>query len=394
MEQTWRWYGPHDPVTLKDVRQAGATGIVSALHHIPNGDVWPVDEIQKRKAEIEAAGLVWSVVESIPVHEHIKTRSGDFEKHIETYKQSIRNLVACGITKICYNFMPILDWTRTDLAYELETGATCLRFDADVFTAFDIFILERPNAKAEYSADELARATAVFEGMSQEDKDGLVKTILAGLPGSEESYTPADIRAHLECYDGIDADKLRSHLALFLQEVIPVCVEEGAVMAIHPDDPPRPLLGLPRICSTEADYEYISKAVDVPENGFTFCTGSLGVRADNDLVGIVKRYADRIHFVHLRATKREENPSSFHEADHLVGDVDMVGVISALVDEEERRKAEGWTDLIPFRPDHGHAMLSDLQMKSAPGYPAVGRLRGLAELRGVETAVRALRKAS
>ncbi|KZL22237.1 mannonate dehydratase [Pseudovibrio sp. WM33] len=392
MEQTWRWYGPHDPVTLKDVRQAGATGIVTALHHIPNGEVWPVEEIQKRKDEIEAAGLVWSVVESVPVHEHIKTRTGDFEKYIETYKQSIRNLVACGITKICYNFMPVLDWTRTDLTYELETGATCLRFDADIFTAFDIFILERPNAKEEYSAEEVARATAVFEGMSQEDKDGLVKTILAGLPGSEESYTVADIRAHLERYNGMDADKLREHLALFLKEVIPVCVETGALMAIHPDDPPRPLLGLPRVCSTESDYEYISKAIDVPENGFTFCTGSLGVRPDNDLVGIVERYAQRIHFVHLRATKREDNPLSFHEADHLTGDVDMVGVISALVDEEERRKAAGSDDLIPFRPDHGHAMLSDLQMKSAPGYPAVGRLRGLAELRGVETAVRAMRE--
>lgn len=394
MEQTWRWYGPQDPVTLADIRQAGATGIVSALHHIPNGKVWPLEDIQKRKAEIEAAGLVWSVVESIPVHEDIKTRSGNFAEYIEAYKQSIRNLVACGITKICYNFMPVLDWTRTDLAYELETGATCLRFDADVFAAFDMFILERPNAKDEYSEDEITRATTVFEGMSQEDKDGLVRTILAGLPGSEESYTPADIREHLKRYSDIDADKLRSHLALFLQEVVPVCVEEGALMAIHPDDPPRPILGLPRICSTEADYEFISKAVDVPENGFTFCTGSLGVRADNDLAGIAKRYAERIHFVHLRATKREENPLSFHEADHLIGDVDMVGVISALVDEEERRKAEGWEDLIPFRPDHGHAMLSDLQMKSAPGYPAVGRLRGLAELRGVETAVRALRKTS
>lgn len=392
MEQTWRWYGPNDPVTLADIRQAGATGIVTALHHIPNGIVWTKEEIQKRKDEIEAAGLVWSVVESVPVHEHIKTRTGDFQQYIEAYKDSIRNLVACGITKICYNFMPVLDWTRTDLTYELETGATCLRFDADVFAAFDLFILERPKAKDEYSAEEYERAKTIFDGMSEDDKTGLVKTILAGLPGSEESYSVADIRAHLARYDGIDADKLREHLSLFLQEVIPVCKEAGAVMAIHPDDPPRPLLGLPRICSTEKDYEFISKAVDTPENGFTYCTGSLGVRADNDLVGIAQRYADRIHFVHLRATKREENPQSFHEADHLTGDVDMVGVISALVDEEERRREDGWTDRIPFRPDHGHAMLSDLQMKSAPGYPAVGRLRGLAELRGVETAVRTLRK--
>ncbi|WP_068315464.1 mannonate dehydratase [Polycladidibacter hongkongensis] len=391
MEQTWRWYGPNDPVKLSDIRQAGATGVVSALHHIPNGVVWSVEEIQKRKDEIEAAGLVWSVVESIPVHEEIKTRSGDFEAHIEAYKQSIRNLVKCGITKVCYNFMPVLDWTRTDLTFELPTGATCLRFDADIFAAFDLYILEREGAEAEYSAEELARAKAAYAAMSEADKDKLVKTIIAGLPGSEESYTVKEIREKLATYDGIDADKLREHLALFLQAVIPVCIEEGAVMAIHPDDPPRPLLGLPRICSTEADYEFISKAVDHEANGFTYCTGSLGVRADNDLVGIAKRYAHRIHFVHLRATQREDNPASFHEADHLTGDVDMVGVISALLDEEERRHKAGWKDLIPFRPDHGHAMLSDLTMKSAPGYPAVGRLRGLAELRGVELAVKQLR---
>lgn len=391
MEQTWRWYGPNDPVTLSDIRQAGATGIVSALHHIPNGIVWPVEEIQKRKDEIEAAGLVWSVVESIPVHEDIKTRTGDFQKYIDAYKQSIRNLVACGITKICYNFMPVLDWTRTDLTFELPTGATCLRFDADIFAAFDLYILERKGAEAEYTAEEIERAKAAFAAMTDADKDKLVKTIIAGLPGSEESYTVEQLREHLSTYDGIDADKLREHLALFLQEVIPVCVEEGALMAIHPDDPPRPLLGLPRVCSTESDYEYIAKAVDDPANGFTFCTGSLGVRPDNDLVGMAKRWADRIHFVHLRATKREDNPLSFHEADHLDGDVDMVGVISALVDEEDRRRKDGWQGRIPFRPDHGHAMLTDLKMKSAPGYPAVGRLRGLAELRGVELAVRQLR---
>ncbi|MTI16311.1 mannonate dehydratase [Rhodobacteraceae bacterium RKSG542] len=391
MEQTWRWYGPKDPVTLADIRQAGATGIVSALHHIPNGEVWPIEDIKARKAEIEAAGLVWSVVESVPVHEEIKTRTGNFEQHIENYKQSIRNLVACGITKICYNFMPVLDWTRTDLAYELPTGATCLRFDADVFAAFDLYIVEREGAEAEYTADEQARAKAAFDAMSDEDKKNLIKTIIAGLPGSEESYTVEQLKAHLATYEGIDHAKLREHLALFLQAVIPVCMEEGAVMAIHPDDPPRPLLGLPRICSTEDDYEFISKAVDDIANGFTFCTGCLGVREDNDLVGMIQRYGNRIHFVHLRSTKREENPASFHEADHLAGDFDMVGVVAALVDEEDRRRTDGWEDLIPFRPDHGHAMLSDLKMKSAPGYPAVGRLRGLAELRGVELAVKTLR---
>ncbi|WP_068088716.1 mannonate dehydratase [Polycladidibacter stylochi] len=391
MEQTWRWYGPNDPVKLSDIRQAGATGIVSALHHVKNGEVWTVEEIEKRKAEIEAAGLTWSVVESIPVHEEIKTRSGDYKQHIEAYKQSIRNLAKVGIKKICYNFMPVLDWTRTDLTFELPTGATCLRFDADIFAAFDLHILKREGAEAEYTADELKRAQAAFDAMDQAAREKLVRTIIAGLPGSEESYTVEQLREQLATYDNIDADRLREHLALFLQEVIPVCIEEGAVMAIHPDDPPRPLLGLPRICSTEADYEFISKAVDHEANGFTYCTGSLGVRADNDLVGIAKRYANRIHFVHLRATVREDNPASFHEGDHLDGDVDMVGVIGALLDEEQRRHKAGWKDLIPFRPDHGHAMLSDLTMKSAPGYPAVGRLRGLAELRGVELALKQMR---
>jgi mannonate dehydratase len=391
MEQTWRWFGPSDPVPLAHVRQAGATGVVTALHHLPNGAVWPVEEIRRRQAEVEAAGLVWSVVESIPVSEEIKTRSGPWREHVDAYGCSIRNLAACGIRTVCYNFMPVLDWTRTDLAYPMPDGALALRFDATAFAAFDLFILKRPGAEADHGAARVALAESAFAAMDEAARARLTRTVLAGLPGAEESYSLDQLRAALARYEGVDVEELRGRLGEFLAAIVPVAAEAGVRLGIHPDDPPRPILGLPRVVSTAADARWLLAKVDEPANGLTFCTGSYGVRADNDLVAMGRELAARIHFLHLRATRREDDALSFHEAPHLDGDVDMVGVIREVVREERRRRAAGRADAeIPMRPDHGHQMLDDIGKAVNPGYSAIGRLRGLAELRGVARAVEAL----
>ncbi|HGM6859009.1 TPA: mannonate dehydratase [Serratia rubidaea] len=388
MEQTWRWYGPNDPVSLDDVRQAGASGVVTALHHIANGEVWPVDEIKARQALLAEKGLVWSVVESIPVHEDIKTQRGDAARYIANYQQSLRNLAACGIDTVCYNFMPILDWTRTDLAYQLPDGSKALRFDQIAFAAFDLHILQRAGAEQDYSADEQAQAQAYFAAMSEAEIAKLTGNIIAGLPGAEEGYTLEQFRARLAEYEGIDKAQLRQNMAIFLRAIVPVAEEAGIRLAVHPDDPPRPLLGLPRIVSTIEDMQWLKECVDSIYNGFTMCTGSYGVRADNDLVKIIETFGDRIHFTHLRATCREENPKTFHEGAHLQGDVDMVAVIEAILSEEQRRLRAGDRRPIPMRPDHGHQMLDDLRKKTNPGYSAIGRLKGLAEIRGVELALK------
>lgn len=386
-EQTWRWFGSYDTIPLTDIKQTGATGIVTALHHIPHGEVWSVKEIKNRKEVIEDTGLQWSVVESVPVHEDIKKQTGDYKSYIENYKETIRNLSQCGIDTICYNFMPLTDWTRTTINQPLDDGSTALRFDATAFAAFELFILKRNGAQKDYSKEEHEKAERYFESLDADEITQLTETILLGLPGDEE-MTVKKFRTLLEEYQNIDDQKLRSHLYSFLQEIIPVAEEHEVRMAIHPDDPPYSLFGLPRIVSTEEDAQQLIDTVDSPYNGLTFCTGSYGARADNDLPGMAKRLGHRINFIHLRSVKRDDD-GSFQEARHLEGDAEMFEIMRALIKEQQRRASKGREDItIPMRPDHGHRLLGDLHRESYPGYSGLGRLRGLAELRGLEMGIR------
>lgn len=392
MKQTWRWFGPKDLVSIDDTRQAGVTGIVSSLHHVATGAVWSPDEIAARQSDIATmkdgspSGIAWDVVESLPVSEDIKKQTGQWHDHIEAYKQSLHNLADAGLSVICYNFMPVLDWTRTDLAWVRPSGATCMRFDLVDFAAFDLHVLKRDGAADDFDDALRDEATARFETMSEAHREDLAKNVVFGLPGAAESFTLDDVRRHVAEYSAIDEDRLRRHLIDFLEEVAPVAQARGLRLCCHPDDPPVPLLGLPRIMSTEAQYRKVMQAVDLPANGITLCSGSLGARSDNDLPGMMERLGDRVHFLHLRNVKRESDAlfGSFFEDEHLEGDTDMVALIAAALNEEDKRRAQGRDDWsIPFRPDHGQDILDDLHRKAQPGYPAIGRLKGLAELRGV-----------
>ncbi len=396
MRQTWRWFGPHDQTSIDDITQVGAVGVVSALHHVPNGSVWTPEEIAKRQREIATrkdgtpSGLTWDVVESLPVSEDIKKQKNAWREHIENYKISLQHLADAGIEVICYNFMPVLDWTRTDVRWTVANGASCMRFDINDFAAFDIHVLERQGAAADYTNLIAHEAERRFAEMDEGARKQLARNVTMGLPGSTESMTLDDVRAHLDEYGAISRERLRANFVDFLDAVVPTAEDLGLRMCCHPDDPPFALLGLPRVMSTEEDYKYILDAVDSPASGMTLCSGSLGARPDNDLPGMMERLGDRVHFLHLRNVKRDTDDvvGSFYEAEHLAGDTDMVALIAAIVREERRRKAAGRKDhIIPMRPDHGQDILDDLNRRSQPGYPTIGRMKGLAELRGVMTAL-------